>query len=293
MANFIDAVMNFFKPTYSDALLEHPQVQYPLRLVDKELIGGRITRFRFALPMKRKVLGLKPGRQVYLVVTVNGSSSFHPFTPISTDEDVGYVDFLIEIPVKEELEVCANECCSHFDTFTKYLNELSLDSDAIEIKGPTGELQYNGKGEFALTGAKGQITVKQYSNVLMIGEGVAVSPLYQIIKAILKDEHDQTKIHLIMLDFENDIFLHEELKELADKHKHHLKVICEHGIRAKGMPRNQLKETCATWISIVEKDIPKPNESFVLLACSKLMTDHVCTPALDKMGYLKDERYTF
>jgi len=77
--------------------LEDPTVKYHVKLVDKVIITHDTRRFRFALPSDEHVLGLPTGAHVYLSATVKGDLCSRPYTPVSSDDDHGYVDFVIKV----------------------------------------------------------------------------------------------------------------------------------------------------------------------------------------------------
>ncbi|KAJ1549708.1 NADH-cytochrome b5 reductase, partial [Cladochytrium tenue] len=64
---------------------------------------------------------------------------------------------------------------------SKYFAELKV-GDKVKIRGPKGFFNY---------------TPNMVPEFLMIAGGTGITPMYQIIQAILKDPSEKTKINLI------------------------------------------------------------------------------------------------
>lgn len=59
----------------------------------------------------------------------------------------------------------------------------------------------------------------------MIAGGTGITPILQVIKAVLRNPEDETKLSLIFGNLsKEDILLYQELKELAQKHSSQFKV---------------------------------------------------------------------
>jgi NAD(P)H-flavin reductase len=54
-------------------------------------------RYRFALPHPQDVLGLPIGQHISVQATIAGKNITRNYTPTSSDDDVGYFDFLIKV----------------------------------------------------------------------------------------------------------------------------------------------------------------------------------------------------
>jgi hypothetical protein len=63
----------------------------------------RCARYRFALQSPEHILGLPVGKHMHLSAVVNGKKVVRPYTPVSSDDDVGYFDLVI----KTYFAVCA------------------------------------------------------------------------------------------------------------------------------------------------------------------------------------------
>jgi rubredoxin len=70
-----------------------------LKLVAKETISHDTRRFRFALPSDKHALGLPVGQHVMLSYkdAATGETVSRPYTPTSSNRDLGFVDFVIKV----------------------------------------------------------------------------------------------------------------------------------------------------------------------------------------------------
>lgn len=85
----------------SPVLLEDPTLKYELPLIEKKIISSDTRIFRFGLPTKDHVLGLPVGQHVHLVANINNEIVIRAYTPISSDDDKGFVDLLIKVSKKK------------------------------------------------------------------------------------------------------------------------------------------------------------------------------------------------
>ncbi|MEQ2204758.1 NADH-cytochrome b5 reductase 2 [Xenoophorus captivus] len=77
--------------------LKDPTIKYPLPLISKQEISHDTKKFRFGLPSESHILGLPVGQHVYLSAKVNGCLVVKPYTPVSSDEDEGFVDLVVKV----------------------------------------------------------------------------------------------------------------------------------------------------------------------------------------------------
>jgi cytochrome-b5 reductase len=92
---------------------------------------------------------------------------------------------------------------------SRHFSLLSLGNN-IRVKGPKGNFEYTP----GLTGALG-----------MIAGGSGITPMYQIINAVLKNPADRTALSLIYANVnEEDILMKKELDALASKYGDRFKV---------------------------------------------------------------------
>uniref|UniRef100_A0A665TKK7 cytochrome-b5 reductase n=1 Tax=Echeneis naucrates TaxID=173247 RepID=A0A665TKK7_ECHNA len=120
--------------------LQDPTVKYSLPLINKQEISHDTKKFRFGLPSGFHILGLPVGQHVYLSAKVNGSLVVRAYTPVSSDEDQGYVDLVVKVYYKN--------CHPSFPEggkMSQYLDSMAI-GDSIDFRGPSGLLVYKGNG---------------------------------------------------------------------------------------------------------------------------------------------------
>lgn len=92
--------------------------------------------------------------------------------------------------------------------------------DSIECMGPTGELSYEGEGNFTINRKTG-VVKKQVEHLLLVAGGTGITPPLQIMRSTLRDlEMDgvasNTKISLIFANQSpDDIFAADEIERAA------------------------------------------------------------------------------
>lgn len=78
-------------------LLENATIKYKLPLKEKEVISHDTRRFRFSLPTPDHVLGLQTGQHVLLTANINGEVIIRAYTPVTSDDDHGFVDLVVKV----------------------------------------------------------------------------------------------------------------------------------------------------------------------------------------------------
>lgn len=121
-----------------------PNEKYMLPLIEKEEISHDTRRFRFGLPSSDHVLGLPVGQHVHLIVTINDELIIRAYTPVSSDDNKGYVDLVIKVYKRN-----VHPKFPDGGKMSQYVDAMKI-GDTIAFRGPTGKLQYTGNGQFAI-----------------------------------------------------------------------------------------------------------------------------------------------
>ncbi|MBN3289443.1 NB5R1 reductase, partial [Polypterus senegalus] len=210
----------FLSRRKAQVTLMDPAVKYLLRLIDKEVVNHNTRRFRFALPSPKHILGLPVGKHVYLSARINGDLVVRPYTPVSSDDDLGFVDLVIKIYFKNK-----HPSFPEGGKMSQYLESLKV-GDMVDFRGPGGLLEYKGKGDFILQSDKKLPGERRSVRSLgMIAGGTGITPMLQLIRAILKDPEDKTHCSLLFANqTQNDILLRDELEELQVRHPNRFKL---------------------------------------------------------------------
>ena len=78
-----------------------PEEWIPYPLIEVEKISHDVRRFRFGLASKSQVLGLPIGQHISLkYIASEGKEVQRSYTPTSSDDDLGFVDFVIKVYYK-------------------------------------------------------------------------------------------------------------------------------------------------------------------------------------------------
>jgi len=179
-------------------------------LIERENLSHDVRRFRFALQHENQLLGLPIGQHIMLSTTEKGEpDDRRPYTPTSSDDERGFVDFVIKVYRPLEPNFPKGGMMS------QHLDNMKI-GDKIWMAGPVGKVEYQGSGRVKLS-QKGKTPVFFEANKIgMVAGGTGITPMLQVIRAILKNPRDKTKIWLIFANkTEDDILLRDELEGIA------------------------------------------------------------------------------
>ncbi|CAL9171474.1 unnamed protein product [Musa hybrid cultivar] len=194
--------------------LVNPREKMQCKLVAKKTISHDVRLFKFALPSADQVLGLPIGKHIFLCATIDGKLCMRPYTPTSSVDEVGHFELLIKVYFKGE-----NSKFPNGGLMSQHLESLTLGS-TLDIKGPVGHIEYNGRGNFVVNGKP-----RFAKRLAMIAGGTGITPVYQVIQAVLRDPEDRTEMHLVYANrSEDDILLWDELDGWARDHPEQFKV---------------------------------------------------------------------
>ncbi|NXO04054.1 NB5R3 reductase, partial [Rhinopomastus cyanomelas] len=286
-ARFIYAgILWLFRKPQPAITLKDPEVKYALRLIDKEEVSHDTRRFRFALPSTDHVLGLPVGQHIYLSARVDGALVVRPYTPVSSDDDKGFVDLVVKVYFRN-----IHPKFPDGGKMSQYLDSLKI-GDTIDFRGPSGLLVYHGKGNFAIRPEKkAEPVTKKVKYVGMIAGGTGITPMLQIIQAIIKDKDDPTVCHLLFANqTEKDILLRSELEEIQAQHPGRFKCWYTLDRAPEGWDYSQ------GFVNqeMIRDHLPPPQDDVLILMCGPPpMIQYACVPNLDKLGYTKDMRFSF
>jgi len=264
-----------------------PNDKYQLPLIEREVISHDTRRFRFGLPSDQHVLGLPVGQHIHLLATIDNELVIRPYTPISSDDDVGYVDLVIKVYKKD-----VHPKFPAGGKMSQYLDEMKI-GDTIAFRGPAGRLQYSGKGTFAVKKLRKDppkhIKAKR---VNMIAGGTGITPMLQLIRDVLKrGDEDKTELALLFANqSERDILLRAELDELAQAHKDQFKVWYTVDKAGEGWTFS----TGFINAEMIASHLFGPDDQTIVLMCGPpIMITAACDPALTQLGYHPDMRFAY
>lgn len=153
-------------------------------LVARNRISHNTLVYKFALPMPDMTLGLPLGRHLSLRAFVDNKEVRRPYTPTSSLDARGYFELLVKTYP------------APYGLMSRHLEAMQI-GESIEARGPLGRFNFK----------RGAV-----SRYCMIAGGTGITPMYQVLLHLLRDEHDTTHISLVYAnETEDDILLRKEL----------------------------------------------------------------------------------
>lgn len=266
--------------------LVDPTAKVPLKLIDKIEVSHDTRRFRFALPSENHVLGLPIGQHIFLSAVIDNTPVIRSYTPVSSDDDVGYMDLVIKVYFKD-----VHPKFPEGGKLSQYLNNMKI-GDYIDVRGPSGRLKYLGKGQFSLKLLrKDPPRIVKVKKVGMIAGGTGITPMLQLVRHILKDPSDETQLALLFANqTEKDILLRDELEEATAKNPKQFKVWY-----TVDTPTDNWKYSSGFINAdmIQQHLFPSGPDTLILMCGPPPMVNFACIPNLDKLGYNPDLRFAY
>uniref|UniRef100_U5ET56 NADH-cytochrome b5 reductase n=1 Tax=Corethrella appendiculata TaxID=1370023 RepID=U5ET56_9DIPT len=277
------------KQKKSDKLitLQDATVKYQLPLIEKEELSHDTRRFRFGLPTSEHVLGLPIGQHVHLSATIQDELVIRAYTPVSCDEDHGFVDLVIKVYKRN-----VHPKFPDGGKLSQHMDSLKI-GETISFRGPSGRLQYLGNGKFSIKKLrKDPAQVVTATQVGLIAGGTGITPMLQLIREILKrSDTDNTQLSLIFANqTENDILLRNELEQLAEKHSKQFKL----WYTLDTPPENWKYSKGFINDTMITEHLFEPSDQTLTLMCGPPpMVNYACIPALEKLGHTSERFFAY
>jgi len=250
-----------------------------LTLLSKADVSADTRVFRFALPSEKHILGLPIGQHVAVSFTdPTGAVVSRPYTPISSDADLGFVEFCIKV----------------YDqgVMTQKMDSL-VPGDSMNFEGPLGNVTYTDRGEFTVYNpATGAVDVRSgVTHLGMVCGGTGITPMLQVIRQVFKDVGDTTRVSLLYANkTPKDILLKAELDELAALHPNlsvHYTVDSAEGAAWEGSVGFVDAE-------MIKAHVAAPGAGSRVLMCGPpMMIQKAAKPALEALGFAADAMMAF
>ena len=262
------------------ALNKDEWLDFPL--IDKKILSHDTRRFRFGLQSSDHVLGLPIGQHIsFRYHGQDGKLVQRSYTPISSDHNRGYVDFVIKVYFKD-----THPKFPDGGKMSQHLEALQI-GDKMSMRGPKGSLTYKGRGHIDIT-SRGDTTSRKVHTIGMVAGGTGITPLLQIIQAILRDPKDKTEVYLLYANqTEEDILLREDLDKLPRDRVHVWYTLDRPPAEWKYSTGFVTKEMCAA-------HLPSPGPGVSLLVCGPPpMIKFACEPAFVALGFQEGDWFSF
>jgi len=154
-------------------------------LSSKKEISADARIFTFTLEHESQTIGLPIGQHLMMRLRdpVTRESIIRSYTPVSEGTDKGVLHVLVKV---------------YFDTEKRAGGKMTKALDAIPIghfvdfKGPIGKFEYLTRGNCTI-GSKPRF-IKRF---IMICAGSGITPIFQVLRAVLSDPEDQTRCLVI------------------------------------------------------------------------------------------------
>ncbi|KAH7289887.1 hypothetical protein KP509_30G022700 [Ceratopteris richardii] len=177
--------------SHKSALKPNEWISFKLAETIKVSANTNIYRFTFS---DNEKLGLEVASCLLTRAQIGHKSDgkpnyvIRPYTPISPPDSRGYFDLMVKIYPQGKMS-------SHIGSLKP--------GDTLEVKGPISKILYK---------------PNMKKNIGMIAGGTGITPMLQIIDAIVNNKDDLTKVSLIYANISpEDILLKEKLDVLAAK----------------------------------------------------------------------------
>ena len=180
-----------WRPPPLDAPLR-PDASLACRLASVKRLTHDTSRFRFELPSSEHSLGLPCASHI---LAVDNAMVARAYTPVSDPHTKGHFDLVVKRYPN--------------GYFSERFHRMEP-GDVMDFRGPVTTLQYEPNAARSLG---------------LIAGGTGITPMYQIIRAVLADPEDRTQLRLLYASkSRGDVLLGEELEALAARHPEQLQV---------------------------------------------------------------------
>lgn len=257
-----------------------------LELIEKEELSHDTRRFRFALPTPDSVLGLPVGQHMSLKYTDdNGKLVSRSYTPVTCDDQKGYVDFVIKVYFKD-----THPKFPEGGKMSQHLNDMKI-GETITVAGPKGKLEYLGRGKFSIKHRmRDPAEMKSAKKIAMIAGGTGITPMLQVIRYALKDPKDKTEFSILFANqSEDDILCRQELEEMASNHEN-VKVWYTLDRPGEGWKYS----TGFINAEMMRANLPAPSKDTQIFVCGPPpMINFAVKPAAEELGFTDDAVFCF
>lgn len=150
-------------------------------LKSRQSVSWDTRIFTFSLDHSSQTLGLPVGQHLMIRLRdpATREAIIRSYTPISAVTKEGCVDVLVKV---------------YHDTKERKGGRMSQAIDSLpvghlaEFKGPVGKFEYLGGGRCTVSGVE-----RKVKTFIMISGGSGITPIYQVLRAVMQDDGDETK----------------------------------------------------------------------------------------------------
>lgn len=255
----------------------------PFKLIKKTNVSPDTRILRFALQTPETTLGLPIGQHMYLRAVIDGAEVQRAYTPISSDDDKGFFELLIKVYFKN-----VHPKFPEGGKMTQYLENMKI-GEEIMVKGPSGRFEYVGHSKFTITKLRQAPVGRKVKAFGLIAGGSGITPMYQIMKAVLKNPADPTLLYLLFANqTEADILLRDELEAMAKDPRVKIHYTLDRPEAGWKYSSGFINE------EMLKANMPPADGESVILMCGPPpMINFACKPNLEKLGFTADDMFSF
>lgn len=276
-----------------------------LKIVEITQLSPDTKRFRLSLGGRSTILGLPVGKHISISCpnprsclssgTWNGKPDDdkgkaeieRKYTPTTGNETAGHVDLVIKCYQPGTVKMPDGRETQWADggKLSRHLDSRKV-GDTLDVNGPFGVNEYQGKGKFKVPGQ-----VLQVKHVCMMAGGTGLTPMLQVVQASLLDAEDQTRFSLIYANkTETDILCKDLLDDAEQRAKGRFKVTYTLDFPPASW---QHKTGFITQDMIKEVFVPPSENPIVLMCGPPPMVEFACKKNLEAIGYNKKSMIPF
>ncbi|KAF4945780.1 hypothetical protein FSARC_14363 [Fusarium sarcochroum] len=265
----------------------------PVKLIDRQDLSKDTRAYTFQLPEGKNILGLGTCQHVQIGFHMLDRMLIRSYTPTKP---------LLPTLGENEKNMVNGDAKSYRDGDGKF--ELTVKTyfpdenqpggalsnildcmpigEEVELRGPTGEIVYNGNGNFVIEDKE-----HHFDRVSLVLGGSGITPGYSLLARILLSSDDKTEIRVVDANkSEADILLKDELEEFENKSDGQLKVthVLSHASDDWKGKTGHVNE------DIIKGSLFEPSEESAVFLCGPpAMIQKAALPALKDWGYVEDE----
>lgn len=257
----------------------HPREWRKTILHSKVRVSSDTHIFRFKLDHDDQTLGLPTGQHLMLRLRdpVTRDAIIRSYTPISPTNQQGYCDILIK--------VYADTPSRAGGRMTKALDALPL-GHSLDIKGPIGKFEYLGRGVCSINGKE----KRKINRFYMVCGGSGITPIYQVLRAVLQDKEDTTRCTVLYGNRTvDDILCREDLDAFEKSNGDRCRIL--HTLTKGGEEwvgrRGRIGE------AMLREECVRGEDGSMVLVCGPEALEKATCEALRKLGWGEDEILVF
>jgi nitrate reductase (NAD(P)H) len=250
-------------------------------LSSKQEISSDTRIFNFTLEHENQSIGLPIGQHLMMRLRdpVTREAIIRSYTPISEGTDKGLLRVLVKV---------------YFDTKERAGGKMTKALDAIpaghfvDFKGPIGKFEYLSRGHCTIGGK-----LRFVKRFIMICAGSGITPIFQVLRAVLKDPEGQTRC--LVLDgnrLEEDILCKEDMDALVNGKEDRCRLLyslTQPGEGWQGLKGRISKELLEKEVSICKAQ----NGEELVLICGPKALEKSVHGFLNDMGWKDDDLLFF